>query len=410
MNRGEARAVNGGAPVQARPFSALSLRCTVVLPGAFAEGALAVLLPWLVVQAALGTPWLGAASALVVLAAMAGTLAAPILSRQLGTRGMTVWTGVATVAGLVAASALWMMDAPGPAYGFALVAIAADSACDVGFSSRMPLIARLSRQSLVQFSGANWLWGVPGAAAGSVFAGWAMSTQSFGALLLALILASLLVAITLAVLLPRDARHRGRILPGLCSAFSASLWKPQAVAIAIIIMATGFFFGPLDNLLIPAHLLAHQLHADTFGNLMAAAGVGLAIGLAATQWVSPSAYRRPAIAIGLAGGAAQIGLVLWLPPGWILIAGMLVTSALVAPLLPMLEAAFLRAASAVQRTLFIALVATLTHGADISGSLSFAWVVNRSGSDAALAICLAAAGLAATLYAIGLAGRQITKR
>lgn len=395
----------------ASTYPALTLRCTVVLPGAFVEGALAVLLPWLIVQATLDTPWLGVASALVVLAALLGALGAPTLARSLGPRRMVITTGFAVVLSLGAACVFWMMGVPAIAYGFALVALAADSACDVGFSARLPLLARLSRQPLVKFSAANWLWGISGAALGSVLAGWAISTQAFGALVFGLVLLSFAVAISLSLLSPRDARLDKRSPAIFGGVFSAGFWTTRAVIVTLALVGFVFFVGPLDNLLVPAHLAARELPASTFGNLVAAAGLGLAIGLVATQSTRFQAtHRGLTILLALIGIAAQLGLLLWLPSNWLLIAGVLVSSALFAPLLPMLEAALLTATSASHRMLLLAMVSTFVSMADMMGTLTFGVIVGLSNSTVALSICCAVACGAVLVFGVGHLQRMLTRR
>jgi hypothetical protein len=87
---------------------------------------------------------LGLASAGLVAAAMVGTLAAPALERLIGNRHMAVLTSFAVVVALGGAALCWTNNLPAIAYGCVLIALSADAASDLGFASRMPVLARLS--------------------------------------------------------------------------------------------------------------------------------------------------------------------------------------------------------------------------------------------------------------------------
>jgi MFS family permease len=405
-----------------RAFSLTTLRAVVVLPGACMEGALAVAVPWLVAQATLGTPWLGLASAGLVLAAMLGTLAAPALERRLGNRRMTVFTAFVVVVALALAALCWAWRLPVPAYAFALLAMAADAASDLGFASRLPLLARLSAQGLEQFSGGNWLWGIAGAAGGSVLAGWAMAADASVELAWSMVLLSLVVACGLAWLMPRGPRGpREQSAPAttqplLAVLVSRQFWSGNAVKIALVLIAVVFFAGPIDNLLLPAHLATRHLPADTFGDMLAVMGLGLAAGLwlaqlmgstssaesspASSSASSLASKRRAKVVLGLLGLAGQLGLMLWLPQPWLLLTGLFVCAACFAPVLPMLEAAMLTAAQPAQRTLMLAALSTLVGLGDVLGTVSFGAVMSWGGSALALGACLAVACAAAVVCTV----------
>jgi hypothetical protein len=393
-------------------FPLWALRSLVVFPGAFAEGMLAVWLPWSITQATLHTPWLGPVSAALIAAAIAGTLCAPLLNRHLGSRRMTIWMALTATLCLVAAAALWLASSPGLACLFALAAIAADGAGDVGFSNLTPLIARLSRLPLAKFTAANWLWTIFGAALGGVFAGWGLQSQSITSLLLALIASSGIVVVGLACLVPRS-RQRGRLPPsaGWAAMFSGALWKPGTVAVCLAIFALGFVFGPMDNLLVPAHLAGEGRSAATFGNLIAAGGLGLAAGLAVMQFMHTRTVRRRLLVVTVAqiGVALYIGFIWWLPDDALLLSGVFLAAAMLAPLLPMLDAAVLTSTGIEHRALLIALVGTLSSVSDMLGTATFGAVVSRVGSGAALAICFMLTCVALMAFPF-LVGRRIQKR
>lgn len=392
----------------------------VLLPGACVEGALAVLLPWTVAQALLASPWLGAASAGLVAAATTGTLAAPMLERLLGNRSMTVVTGFVVAAALGVAVMCWVWAHDAAAYGFVLLAIAADAACDLGFASRTPLLARLSASKLETFSATNWLWSIGGAAAGSVLAGWAVAADRIVELGWCLVLLSLVVAVGLAVMLPRESRQRSARPSMLRALLQRGFWTTAAVKVAIVLAALVFFSGPLDNLLLPAHLALRSLPASTFGDILAALGLGLAVGM---WWMQsggsvPDAYlhhatrrdntQRHKIVLGLLGLAGQLALMLWLPPQWVLLAGLFVCATMFAPLLPMLEAAMLTAAHPAQRTLMLSALSTLMGLADVLGTVSMGALMSRSSSTVALGLCLGVACVAALVCGVW-SGRPRTR-
>jgi MFS family permease len=385
-------------------FPITTLRAIVVLPGACMEGALAAAVPWLVAKATLGTPWLGLASAGVVLAAMLGTLVAPALENWLGNRRMVVSTAFVVVVSLGLAALCWALKLATPAYSFVLLAMAADAASDLGFASRMPLLAKLSARRLEQFSSANWLWGIGGAAVGSMVAGWALSAQHVLGLAWALVFLSLVVAVGLALLLPRESGVRAKAQPVIRQILSRQLWSSGPLKLAVVLVAVVFFVGPIDNLLLPGHLAARAWPASTFGDMLAATGLGLAAGL----WLAQShsfanriaSSRRWAVVLGLLGFAGQLALMLWLPQPWLLLIGLFLCAAIFAPLLPMLETAMLTAALPAQRTLMLAALSTLVGAANVAGTVSMGALINYSSSTAALVVCLVAACLAAAVCCV----------
>ena len=380
-------------------FSISMLRALVVLPGAAVEGALMVALPWMVTRAAQGTPWLGIASAGIVGAGLLGTLLAPFLERRLGNRLMTVATGFACGAALVVAGWSWIMDEMLLAYAMALVSIVADATCDVGFTARLPVLARLARQRLERLSAGNWLWSIGGAALGSVFAGWALDAQQRVLLVTVLCAATLLVAVALALLLPRQAQYV-RTEPPMRALWSAQFWSPSAVRIALVLAALVFFAGPLDNLLMPLHLTTHGQPAEVYGHVIASAGLGIAVGLSLLQSDRITRHRRVAVVAGLLGLAVQLTTLMLLPPQWLLLVGTFVGAVLFAPLLPMLEATMLSVARPTQRTLMLAALSALAALADISGTISLGVVAAHEGSAGALAVCISVAVVAVVAAAV----------
>lgn len=339
------------------------------------------------------------ASAALVLAPLLGTLAAPVLSGKLGARRVTVAAAAVVVVCLGAAGASWAMGEAVIAFGWALGALAADAACDLAFTARLPLLARLSRRSLVGVCSGNWLWGLPAGALGSVLAGWTGNEARLNALMIALVFASALVAVGLAVLLPRESRRRPRPDAGFGRVFSAGFWTRRALVMTVGLVSFVFFVGPMDNLLVPAHLAAREQPASLFGYLMAAAGIGVAIGLVAVQSKGVVAHERALLLVGLVAVAGQVALLLWLPAAWIVIAGVLLSSALFAPLLPIVEAALLKVSSEANRALLMATVTTLVNVADVLGTLCLGVAAGLMGSDAALMIVL-----------VGIGGGMITMR
>jgi MFS family permease len=368
------------------------------------EGALAVVAPWLITQATFGTAWFGLATAGLVLAAMLGTLLTPVLEKRMGLRRMVLQTANAVVASLAGAALCWANDLSAAAYAFVLLAIAADSSCDVGFTSRMPLIAKLSGERLEQFSGSNWLWGIGGAASGSVIAGWTLSANYVAALVGGMVLLSLVTAIGLAVLMPRRSRKSSASAnksPNPLAVFSRSFWTPRGVKLATVLVVLVIFVGPVDNLLIPGHLAAKNWSASTFGDMLAAIGLGLAAGLLLAQKSSSTinavSKRRRLVSLGLIGFACQLGMVLWLPQPLVLLVGLFLCAILWAPLLPMIEAAMMTAAPPAQRTLMLSALSTLLSIADMVGTMGMGAIVSVTSSTSVLIVCIAIAGLTAVV-------------
>jgi hypothetical protein len=376
------------SPTAGRRFPLMAMRLAVVAPGAFAEGAFAVALPWMLVQAAQGAWWLGWASALIVAAGIAGNLAAPAAARRLGLRRMTVAGALISLLCVLTAGGLWLAGHHLPAFAAAVCALVADGVSDVGFSARTPALARLCGQPLLRFSGDNWLWGIAGYALGSLAAGWATEAQGTAALLLAVGASSLSVAAGLGWMLPRDGRAAAALEGRPARALSQLLKPALAVAVSMMVWLS-FVFGPLDNLLLPAHLAAHGRSADLFGMMIAAGCVGLAAGLVVTHAEGSHGVRGRTVLLvaGSAGVLLQAALVWQLPSAWMLVLGVALSSALIAPLLPLLESALLATAHAGSRTSVVAAAGVLVSGADMAGTAAFGWVLEHHGSDAALAVC-----------------------
>jgi MFS family permease len=396
------------------PHQALALRSLVVLPGALVEGALAVVLPWLVARASLGTTWLGLLSALLVAAALVGTLAAPLATKHWGSRRVVLGGAVVSAASLGVAAALWFVGFVASAFVVALIAIAADGMADVAFSARTPVMARLAKAPLMQFTSANWLWSVCGVALGSGLAGITMGDGTLDSPSIAWLAAgmaalSLLVAMALAVLMPRDARipHGIRGVPVIHS--RRGLWNQRTVLLLVLIAGMSFFYGPVDNLLAPAHLASNNREASTFGAIMAAGAVGLAAGLFLTQSMRTDRHGRALLLVGLAGIVGQLALLWWLPSDLTLVVVSFVTAALFAPLLPLLESSALKAVASTHRTLLLAAAATAASLADLAGTAVFGTLASAAGTGSALGVAAVLAGLG-FLVALPMAKRVIPPR
>lgn len=386
------------------PHQALALRSLVVLPGALVEGALAVVLPWVVARTSLGTAWLGLLSALLVAAALVGTLAAPLATRHWGSRRVVLAGALVAAVGLGVAATLWFLGFVASAFGVALIAIAADGMADVAFSARTPVMARLAKAPLMQFTSANWLWSVCGVALGSAFAGITMGdgtldTPSITWLAAGTAVLSLLVAAALAVLMPRDARIHLGMRGGPVAHSRRVLWNQRTVLLIVLIAGMSFLYGPVDNLLAPAHLASNNREASTFGAIMAAGAVGLAAGLVLTQTVRADRHSRTLLSVGLAGIVAQLAFLWWLPSDLTLVVISFVTAAAFAPLLPLLESSALNAVASTHRTLLLAVTATAASLADLAGTAIFGTLASAAGTGSALGVAtvLAALGFSVAL-------------
>lgn len=379
----------------------LSLRVAIVLPGAFAEGVLAVLLPWSIAQAAIGTSWLGFLSALLVLAAIVGTVLASPVSHRIGSRRMTVYGAIISCLCIIGGTVMWIVDLKLVAFALALCAMAVDGMADLGFAARTPVIARWYKLSLVSFSGGNWLWGIVGLALGSSMAGWLVSMNHVTVLLIVLSANSLIVAISLSKMMPRDGRSHQKQDGHWTAAFSGELWTPQMIALTTCMVWLSFVYGPMDNLLIPAQLTSNHRDASVFGMLVTAGGLGLAVGLALTQ--AKHAYSATSKVLilwfGILAAILQIVLIWWAPENWLLIVGTFITAAVFSPFLPMTESTLLLAVKAPSRTLVLAVVGTLASGADMLGTAAAGWAIHYAGVDRVLAVCaLALSPLLMYLY------------
>lgn len=376
------------APAGRRVFA---LRSLVVMPGALVEGVLAVVLPWLVARASQGTAWLGALAALLVVAGLTGTLLAPLASTRFGSRRVVVGAATVAAAALALAAALWWRGSLAWAGGVVLIALAADGMADVAFGARAPLMARLAKKPLMQFAATNWLWSVSGVAVGCMLAGASLGNDGPGHLPVAWLAAGTAalascVAAGLAVWMPRDPRRplRVRGLPG--SDAARVPWTRRTVALIAVVAGTSFLYGPVDNLLAPAHLASQGLDASTFGALMAASALGLALGLSLARHAHADRHGRPLMVAGFAAIVAQLAVLWYLPGMPVLVAVSFVTSAAVAPLLPLLENAALKAVVSHQRTALLAAVGTAASVADLAGTAAFGTLAGAAGTQIALGV------------------------
>ena len=366
-----------------------ALRSLVVLPGALVEGALAVALPWLVARASLGTTWLGLMSALLVAAALVGAIAAPVATRHWGSRRVVLAGAGVSAACLGVAAALWFVGFVASAFGVALIAIAADGMADVAFSARTPVMARLAKTPLMQFTSANWLWSVCGVAIGCALAGIAIGDSTLDSPLIAWLAAgltvlALLVAIALALLMPRDASIINGMRGVPVGHARRGLWNQRSVLLIALISSISFLYGPVDNLLAPAHLASNDRGASAFGAYMAAGAVGMAVGLGLTQKVSTHRHGRDLLSIGMAGLVVQLAVLWWLPSDLTLAIAAFVAAAAFAPVLPMLESTALKAVASTHRTLLLATAGTTAALADLVGTAVFGALASAAGTATAL--------------------------
>ncbi len=367
----------------------LALRTAIVLPGAFAEGVLAVVLPWFITQAALGTAWLGVLSALLVASGIVGTVLATPVSRRLGSWRMTVYAAVCSSLCIVGGAVLWLADEKLAALLLALCAMAADTMADLGFSSRTPVIARLYKLPLLKFFGGNWMWAIVGFALGGSVAGWCISANHMASLLGVLSVSSIIVTLSLPKIFPRDARRLPEQTSHWRALLPAGIWTKQVLVFVICIVLLSFIYGPMDNLLVPAQLASHHRPASVFGMLVTAGGLGLTAGLAITQTqhAQSAAGKMWILWLGIAAAMFQILLMWWLPGNELLIAGTFLTAAVFAPAMPMIESTLLLAVKAPSRTVMLAIVGTLASAGDMLGTVVAGWAVQYAGVGGVLAGC-----------------------
>jgi MFS family permease len=197
----------------------------------------------------------------------------------------------------------------------------------------------------------------------------------------------------LAVLMPRDSRipHGIRGVPITPS--KRVLWNQRTVALIALIAGMSFLYGPVDNLLAPAHLASNGREASTFGAIMAAGAVGLAVGLVLSQTVCVDRYGMAVLSVGLAGIFAQLALLWWLPSDLALVVVSFVTAAAVAPLLPLLETSALKAVASMHRTVLLAAAANAASLAELAGTAVFGALAGAAGTGSALGVAAVLAGL-----------------
>lgn len=380
-------------------YPTLALRAFILLPGALVEGVLAVALPWLVTRAALSTSWLGALPAMLVAAAIVGTLLAPLATQRFGSRRVVLVCALLQAVFLGVATVLWLFGCSALAFSAALVAMAADAIADIAFGARTPVMARLARQPLARFTSANWLWSVGGVAMGSALAGVMMGESKSGGNAIAWLAGissalSMIVALALAPFMPRDSRRTQANQSDRVTALKhRALWSQRTVLLISLIAGMSFLYGPIDNLLAPAHVASNDRGPWTFAILMTAGGIGLAAGLLLTQTLQADGYGVALVFAGLGGIFVQLFLLWRLPSDlWLGLGGFL-TAAAIAPLLPLLESVGLKAVTSAQRTALMAAIGTAASLADLAGTAAFGALAGTVGTAHAIGFAVMLAGL-----------------
>jgi predicted MFS family arabinose efflux permease len=367
------------------------LRLLVVLPGAFVEGSLGVALPWTLASNVADGLSLGVLTGGVIACGVLGSLTGGSAANRFGERRVAVVCAASSAVALVWAALNFVSGVMAQTYIGLLIVFFCDSAADVAGHSRLPVIARLSKVSLTRLASGNWLWVLAGAIAGGIFSGWCLDGGHDGLLAHVIVIGALLTLFGLVLVLPRDQTkvfpsHRAPTFKNLIGFVRQ---QRELIIIGSLVLGGAVLLGPADQLIVPFLLNRAGYSAEFFSWVVAASALGAAIGLAgASHFLDLEQRRGSVILAGTFGVAAYIGLWLAVPSATVILAGMLLVSALVAPMLPVLEAAFLRCATARYRSILIGALTAAAGMADALGGLVMGAALDWLGPSVLLVVVL----------------------
>jgi predicted MFS family arabinose efflux permease len=368
-----------------------SLRLLVVLPGAFVKGAIGVALPWMLASTVSSGTSLGLLTSGVIALNVLGSLAGGWAASRFGERGTAIVSAALSVIALIASLPYFISGAWAAAYVGLLIVFFYDSAADVAAHSRLPVIARLTKISLTQLASGNWLWALIGAIAGGIFSGWCLETGLNKVLAYAIVIAALTTLLGHVVTLPRDQvrnffTRRG---PTFKSLLGFVMQQRELLIICGVVLGGSMLLGPADQLIVPFILNRGGYSAEFFSWVLAAGALGAAIGLLGASHLPKSERQHSHIIFaGTIGIAAYIGLWLIAPSATVILAGMILVSVLAAPMLPVLEASFLRCAASPYRSILIGLLTAAAGVADALGGLVMGAGLDLLGPSVLLMIIL----------------------
>jgi predicted MFS family arabinose efflux permease len=367
------------------------LRLLVVLPGAFVKGSIGVALPWMLASTVPSGTSLGLLTSGVIALNVLGSLAGGWAASRFGERGTAIVSAALSVIALIATAPYFISGAGAVTYIGLLIVFFYDSAADVAAHSRLPIIARLAKISLTRLASGNWLWALIGAIAGGIFSGWCLDTGLNKALAYAVVIAALTTLLGHAVTLPRDQvrnffTHRE---PTFKSLLGYVMQQRELLIICGVVFGGSILLGPADQLIVPFILNRGGYSSEFFSWVLAAGALGAAIGLVGASHLPRSARQHGRIIFaGTIGVAAYIGLWLIAPSATVILAGMILVSALAAPMLPVLEASFLRCAATGYRSILIGLLTAAAGLADAFGGLVMGAALDWLGPNVLLMIIL----------------------
>lgn len=367
------------------------LRLLVVLPGAFVKGAIGVALPWMLASTVSSGTSLGLLTSGVIALNVLGSLAGGWAASRFGERGTAIVSAALSVIALIASTPYFISGAGAVTYIGLLIVIFYDAAADVAAHSRLPVIARLAKISLTRLASGNWLWALVGAIMGGIFSGWCLDTGLNKVLAYAIVIAAFTTFLGHVFTLPRDQvrnffTHRR---PTLKSLMGYVMHQRELLIICGVVLGASILLGPADQLIVPFILNRGGYSAEFFSWVLAAGALGAAIGLVgASHFPNSTRQHGRFILAGTIGIAAYIGLWLIAPSATVILAGMILVSALAAPMLPVLEASFLRCAATPYRSILIGLLTAAAGLADAVGGLIMGAGLDWLGPNVLLMIIL----------------------
>ena len=378
----------------------LLLRLLYLGPGAMSNGMLAIALPWILVGATSTAAAMGLLTGGWVAAAVAGAWLGRSVARRWGARVASSALSLLSVLMFGLASLAWLVwDAGAWAYAAVILASACDAGSDLVVQTRWPLLARLVRQPLARVLGANWLWTIGGTVLGALLAGWAMEQQALWAVAAVIAICGAVGAAALRCVLPHDRRlltpPRAAWQEMLAIGLLLRRRRLLAGVLGALLLAA-LALGPIDQLFVPILVARAKLGADFLGLLSATAALGAALGLGLSH--QARLERLPVAVLAVGTGAVAGYLLLWwaapAAPG--LLVGTFVVSLLATPMLPLLEAIFVRGMPPGLRPTFMAAMVAGLGLADALGGVLLGRLFDLLGPALvllALAVLCAAAAL-----------------
>jgi macrolide resistance protein len=309
------------------------------------DAALAILLPWLILNQTGSVLWVGGIAALVLSAILIGALCTPRLVTHCGVRRLIVIASLVDVLSIIGLTVCFLMQ---PLHLVAITVIACagavlDTARDVAAEARLPEIARLCRVPLAKLNGRGEACDTLATIAGPacVGVGWALTNST--TVVLGLAATALLSALLFVLVFPRFRHHDKRLPePSVWTAIRGLWYTPQLrlpLAVTVIVLAT---IASLDDLIVPTFIHQRGGQPGHISILLGTFASGSVVGAFYYAERCAGSIRPALLAVGILGIGVFFATLVLASSQWLLLGSVFGAGLLSGPLGPMLDTELLR--------------------------------------------------------------------